>query len=125
MSFSIHGGLDRPCSSELRRCHGTRRNQSADRLHWHNRGGNWSRISADTQSGDYKKLKSEYLELKDRSALAPLLPDIKAQIARLKENETINTALKATAKKPITDKNKELSDRMVTDALGSRERLTS
>ncbi|ABA03534.1 hypothetical protein Nwi_0267 [Nitrobacter winogradskyi Nb-255] len=79
-----------------------------------------AQLSADTQSDDYKKLKSEYLELKDRAALAPLLPDIKAQIARLQESETINTALKATAKKPITDKNKELSDRMVTDALRGR-----
>lgn len=79
-----------------------------------------AQLSADTQSDDYKILKSEYLELKERSALAPLLPDIKAQIARLKEIEAINTALKATAKKPITDKNKELSDLMVTDALRGR-----
>lgn len=79
-----------------------------------------AQLSADTQSDDYKTLKSEYLELKDRAALALLLPDIKAQIARLKEIESINTALKATAKKPITDKNKELSDRMVTDALRGR-----
>ncbi|MFB9951621.1 AAA family ATPase [Rhizobium puerariae] len=79
-----------------------------------------AQLSADTQSDDYKKLKSEYLELKERAALAPLLPDIKAHIARLKEIESINTALKATAKKPITDKNKELSDRMVTDALRGR-----
>lgn len=79
-----------------------------------------AQLSADTQSDDYKKLKSEYLELKERAALAPLLPDIKAQIARLKEIEAIRTALKATAKKPITDKNKELSDRMVTDALRGR-----
>jgi len=77
-------------------------------------------LSADAQSEDYKKLKSEYLELKERAALAPLIPDIKAHIARLKEIESINTALKATAKKPITDKNKELSDRMVTDALRGR-----
>lgn len=79
-----------------------------------------AQLSADTQSDDYKKLKSEYLELKDRAALAPLHPDIKAHIARLKDIESINTALKATAKKPITDKNKELSDRMVTDALRGR-----
>jgi hypothetical protein len=79
-----------------------------------------AQLSADTQSDDYKKLKSEYFELKERAALAPLLPDIKAHIARLKEIESINTALKATAKKPITDKNKELSDRMVTDALRGR-----
>lgn len=79
-----------------------------------------AQLSADTQSDDYKKLKSEYLELKERAALAPLLPDLQAHIARLKEIESISTALKATAKKPITDKNKELSDRMVTDALRGR-----
>lgn len=79
-----------------------------------------TQLSADTQSEDYKKLKSEYLELKDRAALAPLLPDIKAHIARLKAIDSINTALKTTAKKPITDKNKDLSDRMVTDALRGR-----
>ncbi|MEZ0018207.1 AAA family ATPase [Sinorhizobium fredii] len=79
-----------------------------------------AQLSADTQSDEYKKLESEYLELKDRAALAPLLPDIKAQVDRLKEIETINAAIKATAKKPITDKNKELSDRMVTDALRGR-----
>lgn len=79
-----------------------------------------AQLSADTQSDEYKKLKSEYLELKERAALTPLLPDIKAQIARLKDVDAINTALKATAKKPITDKNKELSDRMVTDALRGR-----
>ena len=79
-----------------------------------------TQLSADTQSDEYKALKSEYLELKERAALAPLLADIKAQIARLKEIEAISAALKATAKKPITDKNKELSDRMVTDALRGR-----
>ena len=79
-----------------------------------------AQLSADTQSNEYKALKSEYSELKARAALAPLVADIKAQIARLKEIEAISTALKATAKKPITDKNKELSDRMVTDALRGR-----
>lgn len=79
-----------------------------------------SQLSADAQSDEYKALNSEYLELKDRAALTPLVPDIKAQIARLKEIEAISEALKTTAKKPITDKNKELSDRMVTDALRGR-----
>lgn len=79
-----------------------------------------AQLSADTESDNYKKLKSEYLELRDRAALVPLLPDIKAHIARLNAIESIKAALKATAKKPITDKNKELSDRMVTDALRGR-----
>lgn len=79
-----------------------------------------AQLSADTQSDEYKTLKSEYLELKERAALTPLLADIKAQINRLKDIEAISAALKTTAKKPITDKNKELSDRMVTDALRGR-----
>lgn len=79
-----------------------------------------AQLSADTQSEDYKKLKYEYLELKDRAALELLVPDIKAHIERLKTIDSINTALKMTAKKPITDKNKELSDLMVTDALRGR-----
>lgn len=79
-----------------------------------------AQLSADTQSDEYKALKSEYLELKERAALEPLLADIKAQINRLKEIEAISAAGKATAKKPITDKNKELSDLMVTDALRGR-----
>ena len=41
-------------------------------------------------------------------------------MARLREIRAIKKALKATAKKPITDKNKELSDRMLTDALRGR-----
>lgn len=79
-----------------------------------------TQLSADTQSDQYKKLKSEYLELKERAILTQLLPDIKAHIARLNQIESINAAIKATAKKPVTDKNKELSDRMVTDALRGR-----
>lgn len=79
-----------------------------------------TQLSADTQSDAYKTLKTEYSELKDRAALAPLLADIKAHIERLKTIESINDSLKTTAKKPITEKNKELSDQMVTDALRGR-----
>jgi len=79
-----------------------------------------AQLSADPESDDYKTLHSEFIELKDRAALKSLVPDLKAQIDRLKEIATIKTALEATAKKPITDKNKKLSDKMVTDALRGR-----
>lgn len=79
-----------------------------------------AQLSADTQSDAYKALKAEYLELKERAALAPLVADIKAHITRLKEIEAINAAQKTTAKRSITEKNKEISDRMVTDALRGR-----
>jgi energy-coupling factor transporter ATP-binding protein EcfA2 len=79
-----------------------------------------AQLSADTQSDAYKTLKTEYSELKDRAVLTPLLADIKAHIERLKTIESINDSLKTTAKKSITEKNKELSDQMVTDALRGR-----
>ena len=79
-----------------------------------------AQLSSDTQSDSYKKLESEYLELKDRSALSPLLADIKAHIERMKAIDALNVAVKSTSKKPVTDKNKDLSERMVTDALRGR-----
>lgn len=79
-----------------------------------------TQFSADTQSDKYMKLKSEYHELKDRVALAPLLPKIKEWIACLKKIDTIETAIRTTSKRSITEKNKELSNCMVTEALRDR-----
>ena len=62
-------------------------------------------------------LVKEFYELKDREALAPLLDDIKAEIERQKKVEAINKALKDTAKKSVTTKNKDFSDKLVTNAL--------
>ncbi len=79
-----------------------------------------SQLSADQSSPEHLALKKEYLELKERKALAPLLADIKAEIERLKEIETIAASAKDTAKRSVTTKNKELSDKLVTNALRGR-----
>ena len=79
-----------------------------------------SQLSADHSSPEHLALKNEYLELKERKALAPLLADIKAEIERLKEIETIAAAAKDIAKRSVTTKNKELSDKLVTNALHGR-----
>ena len=77
-------------------------------------------LMADHGSQQYAALLAERDELGDREKLAPLIPDITAEIERLKHATAINKALKSVAKRPVTDKNKELSDRLVTDALRDR-----
>ena len=77
-------------------------------------------LSADQNSPEHLALVKEYRELKDREALGPLLADIKAEIERRKEAEIITKAAKDTAKRSVTTKNKELSDKLVTNALRGR-----
>lgn len=77
-------------------------------------------LSADQNSPAHAALVREHTELKDREALAPLVADIKAEIERRKRSEAIAKAAKDTAKRPITTKNKELSDKLVTNALRVR-----
>ena len=77
-------------------------------------------LSADDSSPERLALLKEFRELKDREALTPLLEDIKAEIERRKITAAIKKALRDTAKKGITDKNKEFSDKLVTDALRGR-----
>jgi hypothetical protein len=79
-----------------------------------------AQLSADQNSPEHLSLVKEFRELKDREALTALLEDIKAEIERRKTTDTINKALKDTAKKPITTKNKEFSDKLVTNALRGR-----
>lgn len=77
-------------------------------------------LSADDSSPMRLALVKEYRELKDREAIIPLVDDIKAEIERQKTIAAIKKALKETAKKGVTDKNKEFSDKLVTDALRGR-----
>ena len=79
-----------------------------------------SQLAADQNSVAYKALLQEYRELKDRDALAPLVEDIKAEIDRRKQAAAITKAIKDTAKNSITTKNREISDRLVTNALRGR-----
>lgn len=77
-------------------------------------------LSADQNSPEHQALIKECQELRDREALRPLVDDIKAEIERRKESEAIAAAAKDTAKRPVTTKNKELSDKLVTNALRGR-----
>lgn len=77
-------------------------------------------LSADQNSPEHVALVKERAELKDREALAPLVDDIKAEIERRKQAEAIAKAAKDTAKRSVTAKNKELSDKLVTNALRGR-----
>ena len=77
-------------------------------------------LSSDQNSPEHVALVKERAELKDREALAPLVDDIKAEIERRKQVEAITKAAKDTAKRSVTTKNKELSDKLVTNALRGR-----
>jgi energy-coupling factor transporter ATP-binding protein EcfA2 len=77
-------------------------------------------LSADQNSPEHLALVKEYRELKDREAIGPLLADLKAEIERRKEAEVIIKAAKDTAKRSVTTKNKDLSDKLVTNALRGR-----
>jgi energy-coupling factor transporter ATP-binding protein EcfA2 len=79
-----------------------------------------SQLTADQQSPEYLTLMKEHSELKDRAALIPLVDDLKAEIARRQTADEIAKAIKDTAKKPITTKNKEMSDKLVSNALRGR-----
>lgn len=77
-------------------------------------------LAADNNSPARKALVLELQGLKDRAALAPLLDDIKAEIARRIEADRIEDAIKDCAKKPVTTQNKVFSDKLVTNALRGR-----
>lgn len=77
-------------------------------------------LSADQDSPEHVAMMKERGELKDREALGPLVADIKAEIERRKEVEAIAKAMKETAKRSVTTKNKQLSEKLVTNALRGR-----
>ena len=79
-----------------------------------------TQLSADERSPERVALLKEHRGLKDRQALRPLLEDIKAEIVRRQQVAQLEKAAKETAKRRITDKNKELSDKLVTNALRGR-----
>ena len=67
-------------------------------------------------------LLQEQKELQDRVTLAGMVGDIIAEIDHKKEIKKIEDAIKTIKKRKVTNKNKELSDQLVTPAL--RERFT-
>jgi ABC-type lipoprotein export system ATPase subunit len=107
-------GKTAPCDNVLYAPEGTLKAASID-LHERAR-----KLSANRASPEYHALVKELAELKAREALSLLAADVKAEIDRLGEMDLIKQAAKDTAKKPITTKNKDLSDKMVTNALRGR-----
>ncbi len=65
-------------------------------------------------------LENEKQELEDRALLANIRDDIEAQIGRLKQIAALKSKAKTTARTSITNKNKELSELLVTGALRNR-----
>ena len=81
------------------------------------------RIGNIEKSGDEEVRKTLLFEIeshKDRVALKALKKDIEAEIERLAQIKRLKQAEKTTAKISITNKNKELSDQLVTNALRAR-----
>lgn len=81
------------------------------------------RISDIQKSEDIEVRKALLFEIesyKDRVALQALKKDIEAEIQRLAQIKRLKEAGKTTAKGPITNKNKQLSDKLVTNALRAR-----
>lgn len=66
------------------------------------------------------ELVNEKQELEDRVLLANIKGDIEAQIGRLKEIAALQSKAKTTARTSVTNKNKELSEFLVTGALRNR-----
>lgn len=66
------------------------------------------------------KLEHEKRDLEARVGLVSIKKDVLAQIERLKEIANLKKALKTTSRTPVTNKNKELSELLVTGALRSR-----
>lgn len=66
------------------------------------------------------KLQHEKLELDERLKLAEIKDDIIAEVERMKALAALKKTIKSTARRPLTNKNKELSEKLVTGALRDR-----
>lgn len=77
-------------------------------------------LSADDTSEERRALIKDYRELKDRTRLILLKSDVLAEINRRKTLSNINKVEKKIGKRAVTSKNKELSDKIVTNLLRGR-----
>ena len=80
-------------------------------------------LSGDADSAERQALVSVHRELKDRLSLAAIAEDVRAEIERQIEISALKQAAKTCGrgtKRLITTKNKELSEKLVTDALRGR-----
>ena len=77
-------------------------------------------LNADENSETRITMRTDYQELRDRIMLRELKADIEVELKRIKQQTVLSQALKQVNKKSITIKNKNLSDKLVTDALRDR-----
>lgn len=80
-------------------------------------------LSGHADSAERRALVSEHAGLKDRAFLAGIAEDVRAEIGRQVEIAALRNAEKTCGtgmKRQITTKNKDLSEKLVTDALRSR-----
>ena len=80
-------------------------------------------LSGDADSAERQALVSEHKELKDRLSLAAIAEDVRAEIARQIEIAALKKAEKTCGtgtKRLITTKNKDLSEKLITDVLRGR-----
>ena len=115
MAFAPHGDLERSCVNKRPPASNKdfpRTNFPISQRAWANEPPNYSRSDKPQTFVACEGVS----QVKDRAALAPLLEDIKAEIERRKKAVGIGKALKDTAKKGVTTKNKDFSDKLVTNA---------
>ena len=80
-------------------------------------------LSGDANNAERQALVSEHKELKDRLALSAIAEDVRAEIERQVEIVALKKAEKTCGtgtKRLVTTKNKDLSEKLVTDALRGR-----
>ena len=80
-------------------------------------------LSGDADSAERRALVAEHEGLKDRVSLAGIADDVRAEIERQVEIAALRKAEKTcgtATKRRITTKNKDLSEKLVTDALRGR-----
>ena len=80
-------------------------------------------LSGDADSAERRALVAEHEGLKDRMSLAGIAEDVRAEIGRQIEMAALRKAEKTcgtATKRQITTKNKDLSEKLVTDALRGR-----
>jgi len=79
-----------------------------------------AQLTSDATSPDRLALLSRYAELTDRRKITDLRLDIVAEIERKVKIQSLKVAKKTASKRAVTDKNKEISDKLITDALRGR-----
>ena len=80
-------------------------------------------LSGDADSAERQALVSEHKELRDRLSLGAIAEDVRAEIERQTEIAALRKAEKTCGtgtKRLITTRNKDLSEKLVTDALRGR-----